>query len=196
MKDCNSLTYACLTIKSEVYEAFVNPEDSFREGPFYTQITQNLLLYLRMFHEWGPMCVCVRVLSLQSSVIHGFVTEPWHSRHVLFSCERACALSSACLVSCWSVVFRSWHSCLEFRFRVGVWTLVFHVLSCCVSVRSWVRSAVHSSVHVCCVLCCTQFVFLLAVCIHVMSCAVWHTACVFHWLHAFMFSCLVWTRGL
>ncbi len=38
-----------------VYEAFVNPEESFREGPFYTQITQNLLLYLRMFHEWGPM---------------------------------------------------------------------------------------------------------------------------------------------
>ncbi len=30
----NSLTYACLTIKSEVYEAFVNPEESFQEGPF------------------------------------------------------------------------------------------------------------------------------------------------------------------
>ncbi len=36
-----------------------------------------------------------------------------------FSCERAassvlepCALSSACLVSCWSVVFGSRHSCL------------------------------------------------------------------------------------
>ncbi len=38
-----------------VYEAFVNPEEGFREGPFYTQITQNVLLYLRMFHEWGPM---------------------------------------------------------------------------------------------------------------------------------------------
>ncbi len=48
-----------------------------------------------------------------------------------------------------------------------------------------------------CVLCfCTQFVFLSAVCTHVMSCAVWHTVCVFHWLRAFMLSCLVWTRGL
>ncbi len=37
-----------LTIKSEVYEAFVNPE----VGSFYTQITLNLLLYL-MFHERG-----------------------------------------------------------------------------------------------------------------------------------------------
>ncbi len=34
----------------------------------------------------------VRVLSLRASVIHGFVTEPWHSRHVLFSHE--CAASS------------------------------------------------------------------------------------------------------
>ncbi len=47
-----------------------------------------------------------------------------------------------------------------------------------------------------CVLWCfTQFV-LSAACIHVMSCAVWHAACVFHWLRAFMLSCLVWTRGL
>ncbi len=37
---------------------------------------------------------------------------------------------------------------------------------------------------------------LSAVCIHVMSCAVWHAACVFHGLHAFMLSCLVWTRRL
>ncbi len=52
----NLLTCACLTIKSEVYEAFVNPGESFREDPFYAQITQNLLLYLRMFHERGPLC--------------------------------------------------------------------------------------------------------------------------------------------
>ncbi len=38
------------------------------------------------------------------------------------------------------------------------------------------------------------FVVLHAV--HVMSCAVWHADCVFHWLHAFMLSCFVWTRGL
>ncbi len=64
---------------------------------------------------------------------------------------------------------------------------MLHVLSHCVSVRSPVRSAARSSVHLCFVV----FVFLLAVCIHVMSCAVWHAACVFHWLRAFMLSCLV-----
>ncbi len=26
-----------------------------KKGPYYVQITQNLLLYLRMFHEWGPL---------------------------------------------------------------------------------------------------------------------------------------------
>lgn len=39
--DWNSLKYTHLTIKSEVYNALVNPEDSFRESQFYTQITQN-----------------------------------------------------------------------------------------------------------------------------------------------------------
>ncbi len=29
-----------------------------------------------------------------------------------------------------------------------------------------------------------------------MPCAVWHAACVFHWLRALMLSCLVWTCGL
>ncbi len=42
---------------SEVYEEFVNPEDSFREGLFYAQITPNLLIYLCKFHEWGPLCL-------------------------------------------------------------------------------------------------------------------------------------------
>ncbi len=77
----------------------------------------------------------------------------------------------------------------------GVRTLALRVLSRCVSVRSWVHSAVCSPVHVCLVVC-TQFVFLSAACIHVMSCAVWHAACVFHWLHAIMWSCFVWTRGI
>ncbi len=81
-------------------------------------------------------------------------------------------------------------SCLEFRFRVGVRTLVLRVLSHCVSVQSQVRSAVRSSVHVC-------FVVLHAVCVFigcVHSCYV--LCCVvrslgIHWLHAFMLSCLV-----
>ncbi len=50
-------TYTCLTITLDVYEAFVNLEESFQEGQFYAQITQNLLLYLQMFYEWGPWCV-------------------------------------------------------------------------------------------------------------------------------------------
>ncbi len=131
-----------------------------------------------------------------------FVIEPWYSRHVLFSHERAasrvlepCALSSVCLVSCWSVVFGSRHSCLEFRFRVRVRTLALHVLSHCVSVRSRVRLATRSSVHVC-------FVVLHAVrvfigCMHscYVLCCVARSLCI-HWLHAFMLSCLVWTRCL
>ncbi len=62
--------------------------------------------------------------------------------------------------SCWSVVFGSWHSCLEFRFRVRVRTLMLHVLSHCVSVWSRVHSAACSSVHVC-------FVVLHAVCVFI-----------------------------
>ncbi len=80
---------------------------------------------------------------------------------------RACssrALSPACLVSFWSVVFGSRHSCLEFWFRVGVRTLALHVLSLCVSVQSRVRSAVHSSVHVCFVV--LHAVRVLIGCVH------------------------------
>ncbi len=53
MNDWNSFTYTCLTIKSDVYEALVNLEESFREGLFYGQIALNLLTYLglRKFHE-------------------------------------------------------------------------------------------------------------------------------------------------
>ncbi len=47
-------------------------------------------------------------------------------------------------------MFGSQHSCLEFRFRVGVRTLALHVLSHCVSVQSRVHSAVRSSVHEIC----------------------------------------------
>ncbi len=43
MNDRTSLT--CSTIKSEVYEVFVNPGESFLEGLFYAQITQKLLIY-------------------------------------------------------------------------------------------------------------------------------------------------------
>ncbi len=117
----------------------------------------------------------VRVLSLWSSVIHEFCDRlpscPVFMWARGLDCARAVrSLSSACIVLCWSVVFGSRHSCLEFRFRVGVRTLALHVLSLCGSVRSRVRSAACSSVLVCYV------VF-------------------FYRLRAFM-SCLVWTRGL
>ncbi len=106
----------------------------------------------------------------------GFVTEPWHSRNVLFLCE--CAASSVRALFHFGV----WCSdagthVLRFGFVVGVRTLALRIQSYCVRVRSRVRSAACSSVHVCWVLCCcTQFVF--------------------YRLCAFMLSCLVWTRGL
>ncbi len=99
-----------------------------------------------------------------------------------------CALSSACLASCWSVVFGSQHSCLEFQFHVGVWTLALHVQSCCVSMRSRVHSAVRSSVHVRCVLCSTRFVF--GHMLFLSSCVVARSSC-FYRLRAFMLCLLL-----
>ncbi len=107
-----------------------------------------------------------------------------------FSCERAAssvlesrALSSACLVSCWSVVFGSRHSCLEFRSRDGVRTLALHFLSLCVRGLEFARHrallstcvlllhAVHVSigcVHLLyLVLCGTHLVYSFAACFHV-----------------------------
>ncbi len=124
---------------------------------------------------------CVRVLSLRH--IHGFFNR------ALFS------LSSACLVSCWSLVFGSRHSCLKFEFHVGVRTLVLRVWS-------RVRSAVRSSVHVCFVvarsscfigcahsyyiLCCVarSLCFSLAACFHVVM------SCVNTWLMSFLINCV------
>ncbi len=76
-------------------------------------------------------------------------------------------------------MFGSRHSCLEFRFRVRVRTLALHVLSRCVSVRlEFAQPHALLSTCVVCVWCCTQFVFLSAACIHVMSCAVCVCVCV------------------
>ncbi len=110
--------------------------------------------------------------------------KPWYSRHVLFSCEcarlwrcaRAMRSPSAYLVSCWSVVFGSRHSCLEIRFSCLGSGHSRSIFCHCVSARSRVRSDYAPPVHVC-------FVVL-------------HAVRVFHWLRAFMLSCLVWTRGL
>ncbi len=96
-----------------------------------------------------------------------------------FSCECAASsvLESACLVSCWSMVFGSRHSCLEFRSRDGVRTLVLHFLSLYVHGLEFARH--RALLSTCVLLCCTQFVFLSAACIYVISCAVWHAACIF-----------------
>ncbi len=50
MNDWNSLKYT-FNYQIRLYKAFVNPEESFREDLFYTQITQNLLIYLLKFLE-------------------------------------------------------------------------------------------------------------------------------------------------
>ncbi len=131
-----------------------------------------------------------------------------------FECTRA--VRSLVCVPCFVLErdARIQHYWLEFRFR-WVRTLTLPFLSRCVSVRvsSSLGCALFSSrvfcvfarsscfigcVHSCYVLCCVahSLWFSLAVCFHVMSYAVWHTACDFHWLCAFMLSCLVWTCGL
>ncbi len=111
-------------------------------------------------------------------------------------------LSSACLVSCWRVVFGSRHSCLEFWSRDGVRTLALHFLSLCECVVSSSLGTAHSCPRVfCCVarsscfyrlrafmlylvLCGTQLVYSLAACFHVVM------SCVNTWLMSFLISCL------
>ncbi len=151
----------------------------------------------------------VRVLSLRSSVIHGFVTEPWYSRHVRvfmwahgFECARV-ARSLVC-VPCfvlergvWIPALMSWVSV-----RVGVRTLALHFLSLCVCAVSSSLGTAHSCPHVfCCVarsscfywlrafmlylvLCCTQLVYSLAACFRVVL------SCVNTWLMSFLISCV------
>ncbi len=103
----------------------------------------------------------------------------------LFTCEHAAssALSSACSVSCWSMVFGSQHSCLvqtQFWLGVKVRTLMLHTLSCCVSVRPEFTPAVCFSVHLSCVVFCvacgscsaTCFLIFLCCCMQYMLCFV------------------------
>ncbi len=130
-------------------------------------------------------CSIVRVLSLRSSVIHGFVTEPWHSRHVLFSCEHAasnvlepCALSRLHALFC----VGAWCSdpgthVLSFGFVSGfgyLCSMFCLVLWACGLEFAWPRALMSTCV-----------VFCVA-----------HSSCFIrlfcHWLHAFMLSCLVW----
>ncbi len=107
-----------------------------------------------------------------------------------FECARvARSLSSACLVSCWSVVFGSRHSCLEFwsTWRGSDTRAPFSVI---VWVRGLEFARHRALLSTCVLLCCTQFVFLSAACSYVICCAVWHAAVYIHWLCAFMLSCV------
>ncbi len=122
---------------------------------------------------------------------------------VHFECAQAVhsRLPSAYLVSCWSVVFGYWHSCLEFRFRVGVRTLALHVSMWECAVSSSLGSTLFCPRVFCCVacsscfyrmrafmlyivLCGTQLVYSLAVCFHVVM------SCVNTWLMSFLISCV------
>ncbi len=118
-----------------------------------------------------------------------------------FSCECAAssvlesrALSSACLVSCWSVVFGSRHSCLEFRSRDGVRTLALHFLSLCECAVSSSLGTAHSCPRVFCCVARSSCFYRLRAFIYILCCVA--RSLYIHWLRTFMLSCLVWTRGL
>ncbi len=96
-----------------------------------------------------------------------FLTEPWHSRHVLFLCECAassvlepCTLSSTCLVSYWSMLFRSRHFVLSFSFVLG-----FGHSLCVFCLVVWVCSLERALLSTCVLWCCTQFMFFIG-CVH------------------------------
>ncbi len=116
--------------------------------------------------QFKIICIALfTIQSLQSKVIHGFVTEPWYSHHVWVSCERAasivlepCALSSAWLVSCgawcsdpgthvlsFSYVTGFGHLCSTFCLFVWVCMHSCYIL-CCVALSlciHWLRACCH-----------------------------------------------------
>ncbi len=166
-------------------------------------------------HTLSRPCVLCRVGAWCSDpsahvLSFGFVSGFRHSSH----CVSVRSLSSVCLVSCWSVVFGSRRSCLEFRFRVGVQTLVslceralsrpcvlFRVGAWCsdpgthVLSFGFVSGFGHSS-H--CVSVRSRVrstwtrVGVSIGCVHscYILCCVARSLCI-HWLSAFMLSCLV-----
>ncbi len=145
-------------------------------------------------------CVC------QGSVTHG--CHSWvlwqchlHSRHVLFYVSLRLRVCSSRALSHLRALFRVEVWCLDpgtFGFMLGFG----HSHSMCPSVSFW-EHAVSSSLSrvlfcppVLCFVLLHAVHVLSAAWIHVISCAVWHAACFFHGLPAFMLSCLVWTCGL
>ncbi len=151
-------------------------------------------------YKWRDKALYVRVLSLRSSVIHGFVTEPWYSHHVRvfmwargFECARV-ARSLVC-VPCFMLERGVWipalMSCVLVTWRGSDTRAPFSVI---VWVRGLEFARHRALLSTCVLLCYTQFVFLSAACSYVICCAVWHAACIF--IGCVLSCCLVWTRGL
>ncbi len=142
-------------------------------------------------------------------VIHGFCDSALTLPSCPVFCEFAassvlelCTLLSACLVSCWSVVFGSRH----FRFHVEVRTLTLHVSICLVlgacglefaQPRALLSTCVvfcvvaHSSCFIGCLNSCyilycvaRSLFFSWAACFHVVM------SCVNTWLMSILISCL------
>ncbi len=160
---------------------------------------------LRVLFRVGVWCSDPGAHVLSFGVVSGF----GHSSHCVSVRSLVCVL-----VSCWSVVFGSPHSCLEFRFRVGVRTLVSLCERALSRLRVLFRVGAWSSdpgAHV------LSFGFVLgfrhsSLCVSVRSrvrstwtrvgvsigcvyscyilCCVGRSLCI-HWLSAFMLSCLV-----
>ncbi len=122
----------------------------------------------------------VRVLSLRSSVIHGFVTEPWYSRHVWVSCERAA--SSVCTLSRLRALFHVGAWCSD----PGTHVLSFGYVTGFGHSRSTFCLFVWMCVHSCYILCCVahSLCISLSACFHVVM------SCVNTWLMSFLISCV------
>ncbi len=71
-----------------------------------------------------------------------------------------------------------------------------HFISLCESAFSSSLSPVLFCARVLCFLLLHAVRVLAAACIHVMSCAVWHAACVFHWLRAFVSCVDTWLMSI
>ncbi len=117
--------------------------------------TNNLQRNLFCSYFWNTAHF-VRVTSLRSGVIHGFVTEPWHFRHVLFL--------TACFFFYWLRTFML----SSLVWTRGLW--VFSLVACsCFAHGWWFYFAGHVLVFLFCVntwlLFCLRF--LCAMCSHV-----------------------------
>ncbi len=154
------------------------------------------------------MAINVRVLSLRSGIIHGFVTEPRHSRHVVFHVSVRLRGCSNHALSCLRALFRvgAWcsdpgthvlslgfvngfgHLCSMFCLVMWVCGLEFArpctLLSTCFVLHT-VRGII-GCVHSCYVLCCVarSLCFSLAACFYVVM------SCVNTWLMSILISCV------